>query len=295
MPWCPICKTEYREGIETCADCKCDLVETLEGIKDMKLLATIDGEELAVRLKDYLGYSGFEAELETNEDGTIGVLVEEKDYKKAKVSFGAFYSVEAKKDLENRLAEAAALAEEAAEAEEAEEASDEELSDEELRKKALEEIVYNNSGVYVKKSDVSKEMLSTAVTFIVFGVALMIFMLLNAFEVITLFANIPALVILGALAVGCLIVGLNAIGRAKRAGAQSVEEDKLTAMIDEWMETTFTEEFMQNADDPALSEELNYLRRSEAMKKALVEKYGELDDSYIDSVIEDFYNSHFEA
>ncbi len=27
MPWCPKCKNEYKEGIETCSDCGCELVE----------------------------------------------------------------------------------------------------------------------------------------------------------------------------------------------------------------------------------------------------------------------------
>lgn len=30
MPWCPVCKNEYREGIERCAECKVALVESLE-------------------------------------------------------------------------------------------------------------------------------------------------------------------------------------------------------------------------------------------------------------------------
>lgn len=30
MPWCPVCKNEYREGIERCAECKVALVERLE-------------------------------------------------------------------------------------------------------------------------------------------------------------------------------------------------------------------------------------------------------------------------
>lgn len=32
MPWCPICKNEYREGISECADCKVPLVESLDNI-----------------------------------------------------------------------------------------------------------------------------------------------------------------------------------------------------------------------------------------------------------------------
>ena len=32
MAWCPVCKCEYKEGIEKCADCKVNLVETLESV-----------------------------------------------------------------------------------------------------------------------------------------------------------------------------------------------------------------------------------------------------------------------
>lgn len=34
MPWCPKCKSEYREGITTCADCKVELVEDLQAVKE---------------------------------------------------------------------------------------------------------------------------------------------------------------------------------------------------------------------------------------------------------------------
>lgn len=30
MLWCPKCKNEYKEGITVCADCGCDLVDSLE-------------------------------------------------------------------------------------------------------------------------------------------------------------------------------------------------------------------------------------------------------------------------
>ena len=30
MPWCPACRTEYREGVERCPDCGAALVDALE-------------------------------------------------------------------------------------------------------------------------------------------------------------------------------------------------------------------------------------------------------------------------
>lgn len=33
MPYCPICKNEYREGFTTCSECKCDLVDSLDDIQ----------------------------------------------------------------------------------------------------------------------------------------------------------------------------------------------------------------------------------------------------------------------
>lgn len=39
MPWCPNCKDEYKEGITTCADCGCELVN------DLSLVETKDDIE----------------------------------------------------------------------------------------------------------------------------------------------------------------------------------------------------------------------------------------------------------
>ena len=36
MAWCPKCKCEYVDGIKVCADCGCDLVESLEEAERMQ-------------------------------------------------------------------------------------------------------------------------------------------------------------------------------------------------------------------------------------------------------------------
>ncbi len=48
MPWCPVCKNEYREGIERCAECKVALVESLaEADDDGGKAARLQQEKLA--------------------------------------------------------------------------------------------------------------------------------------------------------------------------------------------------------------------------------------------------------
>ncbi len=44
MPWCPLCKNEYKEGYTHCSDCDVDLVESLEVAPQ----AIIFGEEIAI-------------------------------------------------------------------------------------------------------------------------------------------------------------------------------------------------------------------------------------------------------
>ena len=48
MPWCPICKNEYREGIKLCAECKVELVDHLEEATEQS--AELDEQEKIARL-----------------------------------------------------------------------------------------------------------------------------------------------------------------------------------------------------------------------------------------------------
>jgi hypothetical protein len=40
-------------------------------------------------------------------------------------------------------------------------------------------------------------------------------------------------------------------------------------------------------------EEILYLKRTDAMKKALETCFGQLNEDYVDSLLDDFYNKHF--
>lgn len=49
MPWCPVCKNEYREGIKLCAECKVELVESLADEREQNALP--EDEERMARMR----------------------------------------------------------------------------------------------------------------------------------------------------------------------------------------------------------------------------------------------------
>ncbi|MBP5653079.1 MAG: hypothetical protein J6X17_06650 [Lachnospiraceae bacterium] len=308
MPWCPNCKTEYQEGIEVCSDCGATLVDELPEEKEKAVVAYISEEELAGRLVDYLEYSDIPAEYAyCDDEESYAVTVEEEDLAKAKTAFRAFYNVESAnmaKEQREKIEKAVEKMEKwkedsALDIDEAllEEIPESEMSAEEkatIAQALMAEKVYKPTEVYVKKADESKEMFSTAITFLGFAVLLLVFLVLNATNYITLFNNVPSLILIGAMAIGCCLVGINAIKRSRRAEIASVEEEKLTASLDKWLEENITDELFTELEGEDLSEELLYLRRTEIIRAKLFGEYPDLDESYADDLIEDYYNSHFD-
>lgn len=64
MPWCPVCKNEYREGIERCAECKAALVDSLEEDDSTENDNELNEEQL-VRMR-----AAYEAERQRRRNGS---------------------------------------------------------------------------------------------------------------------------------------------------------------------------------------------------------------------------------
>ena len=59
MPWCPVCKNEYREGIKLCAECQVELVDHLE-----EQSADLEEQEKMARLHAMIAASQEESDEE---------------------------------------------------------------------------------------------------------------------------------------------------------------------------------------------------------------------------------------
>jgi len=315
MPWCPICKNEYREGILKCADCGADLVAELEAEDTFKILCHLSDKNAADKLISYLDYSGIQARSAfIEEDNAFKISVDEKDLKKAKVEYRAFLTVEASSAAAVSAGDLSSSDTKADEvAEEIDEAADEFISitsDEDIEKlkdpdvpleekeallRAAMAPRYKKAGVYQSQSDKANDYSSTGYTFLFIGIALLVFTVLNTVNVLSFFyGNVMTLIILYALSIAACGVGISAFKRSKKASAQIKDEEKLTSEINDWLESHAN--IMTSgtlSGDDGTPEEILYLNRTQVMKSALELRFGKLDEDYVDSLLDDFYNKHF--
>lgn len=314
MPWCPNCREEYKEGIIKCPDCNITLVkslETNEEVSDFLPVYTFDSKELADKFSGYLNYSGILSIESQNEDNTITISVKQKDIKKAKKHFTAFYSVEASNALEKELSFMREASDEALpdpldfsqEQEEKKTAFDsavdfdEPTAQDELED-ALSDIVYSTE-TYEKRSDKASDALSTAITFMVFGMIGFVIVLLSIFNVIkfltgTLF-YITSSVIFGAF----IVIGISSYISYRKLSKEALQEEELTNNLMDWLSESFTKENYSDykdkifSDNPNTTEELLYFKVSSHIKDMITKQFGEIDESYLDYITDEYINNTF--
>lgn len=369
MPWCPICKNEYREGFTVCKECGVPLVDELPGETNLSEVVILESKVLAERFISYLDYElGEGASFEEMPDHTWRILIEDRNLKKAKKCFQAFYIVEAqefarqeakKAAQSGRSAEAGEVNSDAAddmaqtgdsdasdgtckpdetcgtkesdgemryrsteefsefkmsqegnapsETDGPEDDSDEDDSDydeedgldyDEAAKNLLspeKEDPMPSASAFVKKSEQEKDLKSTAVTFFVIGAAGIVFLVFNLLGYFPMFDSIVSNIVFAVMFTGCLLVGFNSLKRAKKAAAEVSEEEALTERINSWIRDHITKELLSAQRSQSLTEEANFLKELEYLKVRITEEFGELDETYLDYIAEEYYNSHFET
>lgn len=60
MPWCPKCRNEYRKGITMCAECKVELVDSLDDCEKQAFI--FDEKDKMERLQSFLAYNDIETD-----------------------------------------------------------------------------------------------------------------------------------------------------------------------------------------------------------------------------------------
>lgn len=150
------------------------------------------------------------------------------------------------------------------------------------------------STVYIKKADKYEDLRSTAICFISLGFLGLIFSILNITGILSFYRSPVQLTAMILIFIIFTAVGISAYFRSKEVkGLISTEED-LTIKINQWLEQTITKDFLNQLTDPTISAEANFLQESEHIRKLLQTEFQVEDDSYLDSLIDEFFNQHQE-
>lgn len=289
MPWCPKCKTEYRDDISVCTDCGIDLIsyESMKEQKQLVVLVTGEQQESMEKLFEFLKYSAIEsAKMEYQESSaTWTISVAEEELKESKKLYQGFYATELQLQEEVLKQEIDKL--------DKEDLSDKEKIEYELLEKT-KRLRTDPSDTYVPKEEKYKDLISTTFTFVAFGMLGLIFVLLNIFKILTLLTNVLPQVVLSIMCIGFIIIGVQSYLKAMTTKGEIGQEEEMTRLLNEWLQEHVTKEYLYELEDPALTDEINFLNKMNFIKERILDEFGEINESYLDQVVENYYNENFE-
>lgn len=285
MPWCPSCKTEYREGIEKCADCGSILVNSLneeERIDDSCSL--LFGDKKHVKLiEEHLLAEGF----------------------------SSAFSVKSKRKNEENGESADNMYElfiSAAEREEAVKCAAEFMRN---TNPQAEEAMSNPESprIMMKKSEPAKEfktakekkseLKSSGIMLLCFGVAGLAFMVLVILGIIPIrfvgFNAIIAYSVIGIFFGALFVSGIMSLVSAKRMGNADGEEKKQMDELEAWCVENLTKKMIEDKipGDVSVDEQL-YFERFDYMQHSLRAQFPGLNDDFLEYYTEKKYSEYFE-
>ncbi len=151
------------------------------------------------------------------------------------------------------------------------------------------------SHTYVKKEEQYRDLKSSASTFILVSVLGIAILILNAVGIISIFAGPLPYIVMGALFLAFLYVGFSSYIKAQKIEKEIDDENKVTQSINDWLSENVTAEQLDNLTDTDENAEIRFFHKLEKMKEMITAQFGNLDDSYLDLLVEEYYNNHFET
>lgn len=296
MPWCPVCKSEYRSNFTLCADCNIPLVESLEEAPK----AIIFGEKnVLLEMNEFLSVNGItEGFVAYDEDEqTDELFVPDEDIEEAKKIITVFLKqkeLEAANFDENTLLEA--------ELEELAQLEAEELDSEEFPAQSSAfpfKKAYEADTVYIAKKEKATEYKTSAQTLLFVGIIGILLIILHAVGVIPISigqtTKYMIYFVIGGMFLIFIVVGLHSMRLYKHATLDAVKEESLIAHIKKFLlETVSADMFLKMEEQqPEATQEEFYFSRVEKIKSIILESYPDIDSALLEKLSDDHYTELF--
>lgn len=154
----------------------------------------------------------------------------------------------------------------------------------------------SDSPSYVSKEDKYLELKSSGYSFLVVSIIGIILLVLNIIKVISIFYGIFSYIILGAVFVLFLIIGITTLKNASQISLEIDAENAQTRAINNWLYENIGKCNLNKILDRESFEhdEAYYLKLMEKIKELVKKNFKGLDDNYIESIIEEYYDKHLD-
>lgn len=155
-------------------------------------------------------------------------------------------------------------------------------------------------GVYVNNEERAEENRTSAYTLLSVGTAGLIAVILFFFGIIPIhmavFSKYMISGVMGVMFLLFLVMGIVSLRNFKLFKKRAAKENNLTAEIRKWCLQNLHKETIDEAlgFDTSISEELKYFQRFEVVKSAIQKQFMNLDESYVERLVEEMYPELFE-
>lgn len=275
MPWCPKCKSEYREGFTVCADCGCELVEEQ---MDERVSLTFGDEDQMKALEAFLKSNQIQGvELKRDEsDGLCELLVDSRSKQKAVGMMQVFLVQESRRAEEKRRSE--------------EGQADGGEAETQLREAVAASKAFGSSSLYQDSSQRADENRSSAWVLLIVGVLGLAVVVLGILGILPLKLGNPYLFygVMGAVFVLFVVAGVVSMKNAKIFAGKAESENSLRSTMLDWCRQNFDGQAIDReigiGDD---SEEVRYFNRTAYLREKLNHQFVNLDQDFLEQFIDD--------
>lgn len=284
MPWCPVCKNEYKDGYTVCADCGATLVASLDGgLKAVYFGAEDEMYEIAKFLRAN-GIKKSEVSFDEKEH-TYELKVEQDAISEVSKMIRVYLqNVAAKKEADKAAQVLSQMSEEEVMAL---------MQEQEKHKQEMMRTPYEDAA---KKAADYKSGADSLMIVGVIGIIALILLHLGVLPIsLPTFTKTMITIVMGVMFVLFVISGAMSRKSYKELKSQAASDEDIKESIMQYLKDSINvEEFDRELLDDEPSMEILYFRRMEKLK-AMVLAYKEgIDLSFAEYILEEVYPEIFE-